>query len=210
MIAHIIEELQVKSIWRRSLPQTESIHGICVKTDHRHIIRRCSNFLSIFDVETILAIWSFTVFDFATEFNGYGKVTSLDFPRVAVFEPVVRIFNLIAVFDFLLEHTVLVADSVAVSRVIQSCKRIQETSRQSTETTITQSGVRLFVFDKIDVDVHVIEDFFDFFFNSKIDEIVAQSSSHQEFSRKIIQLLCRLFLIGVSCCHPSRHNQFLN
>ena len=69
-----------------------------------------------------------------------------DFPRIAIAPPVIGILHLIPVFYPLLKHSVLVADAVAVSGIVERCKRIQETRGESTETAVPKPGIRFFIF----------------------------------------------------------------
>ena len=62
-------------------------------------------------------------------------------PRVAVSLPIVCGFGLESVIDALLEQAVLIAYSVAVQRKIKRCRTVQEASRKSAQTAVTESGV---------------------------------------------------------------------
>lgn len=46
-------------------------------------------------------------------------VNSLDLPRVAIAEPVVRDFDLVAILDNLLKNSVIVADAVSPCGIVQ-------------------------------------------------------------------------------------------
>ena len=87
-------------------------------------------------------------------------------------EPVVRIFNLVTIFNVLLEHTVLVADTVSVSRVFECSKGIKETCCETTETTVAKTCIRFFIFNKVIVDVHSLENFLNLVHDTRVNKVV--------------------------------------
>ena len=123
-------------------------------------------------------------------------------------KPVIRILYLVAVFYALFKHTIFVADSVAVSRIVQSCKRIEEAGSKAAKTTVTKTCIRLFVFDHIKVYIHFLQNFFYRIFDSCIYKVVAKGTSHKELCRQVIKLLYRFFVIFCTGCHPVWHNNF--
>ena len=208
LVLHVVEELKVKAVRTRRLPETECIDGIVAEPDDRHIIRSGSDFFRVLQIEPVLSVRCLSVFDFTAEFDGYCKVASLYFPRITVAEPVVRIFNLLAVFDVLLEHTVFIADSVSVARILQRCKAVEETGSKTSKTTVAQTCIRLFILDDIEIDAHTLQDFDNQIFYLCINEVVAQCTSHEEFRTQVVQLFCRFFLINTASFHPLRHDDF--
>lgn len=62
-------------------------------------------------------------------------------PRIAETQPIVRLFELEPIANQLLEDTVLIAQSITVRGDSQRCHRVQEARRQTTETSVTQTGV---------------------------------------------------------------------
>ena len=65
--------------------------------------------------------------------------------------------DLTTVADFLTEQTVFVVNAVTDSRHVQSSQRVDEASSQTTQTTVTQSHVRLFFTQIGDVDAQILE-----------------------------------------------------
>ena len=208
VVFHVVKKLKIKAVWRRSLPETQCVYSFCTVTDDRHIIRSSCNLLCIFYIKAWLTVWSFSVADVSAKLYGNSKVRTFDFPRVAVGKPVIRIFNLVAVFYALFKHTIFVADSIAVSRIIQSCKRIEEAGSKTTKTTVSKTCIRLFVFDHIKVNVHFIKNFFYRVFDSCIYKVIAKSTSHKKLCRQVVKLLYRFFVVFCTGCHPVWHNNF--
>ncbi len=63
-------------------------------------------------------------------------------PRIAVALPVIRAFNLRALFEALPEQTVLIVQTVARSGLTHIRHGIQETGCQTTQAAITQRRIR--------------------------------------------------------------------
>ncbi|CAH0298618.1 hypothetical protein SRABI106_03710 [Rahnella aquatilis] len=63
-------------------------------------------------------------------------IVTLEFPRVTVFQPVIRRFFLLTVDDALRKHTVFIPDAVTAPRQRQRRQRIKETGRQSSESAV--------------------------------------------------------------------------
>ena len=96
-----------------------------VVADDGVIIRDCQDRLVIFLYKMSL---SCTVVIFYTDISPEAHflciLRTAKLKGVAVFEPVVRLFYLVAVFDFLLKHSIAVTDPASVSCISQSSKGI--------------------------------------------------------------------------------------
>ena len=111
------------------------------------------------------------------------------FKRIPVFEPVVRFFYLITIFDLLLEHSVPVPNTAAIGRISQSCQGVQETGGQPSQTSISQRWVWFLILDDVQINAHLIQSFFDFLIGRHIDQIISKGASQQEFHRHIVDHL---------------------
>src|SRR5262249_22106456 len=85
----------------------------------------------------------------AVEFYVHGLVWTLDLPRVWTPKPIVRQFMLPAVLDGLLENAVFIPQAIAHRRDLHCRHRIQKTSRETPQTTVTQTGVG-FLFQQLE------------------------------------------------------------
>lgn len=81
--------------------------------------------------------------DASEEVDGYHVLGTRDLPRVAEAQPVVRLLELPAVLDALLEDAVVVAQAVAVRREADRGHRVEEARRQTPETAVAQTRVLL-------------------------------------------------------------------
>ncbi len=75
------------------------------------------------------------------KFNLVGRFWALEFPDVAIAQPIVGVFNLLAVFYGLLKHAVFVTDAVTGRRDCHGGHGVQETGCQTSQTTVTQGRV---------------------------------------------------------------------
>ncbi|MNE78779.1 hypothetical protein D3C80_1752140 [compost metagenome] len=80
-----------------------------------------------------------------------------EFPRVTVFQPIIRRLHLLAIDDVLFEHAIFVADTVTPARQRQRGQRIQEAGSQPTQTAIAQARIVLFLKQFTQVQTHLIE-----------------------------------------------------
>jgi hypothetical protein len=65
-------------------------------------------------------------------------------PRIEV-KPVIRNLNLVPIHNFLFENTITVSQSITPSWVVEGRQRVQKTSSQSTETTVSKGSIVLLV-----------------------------------------------------------------
>ena len=121
-----------------------------------------------------------------------------DLPRVAVAEPIIRPFHLVAVLDPLPEDAVFVAYSIAVSGQSQRCHRIEETSGQPSQPAVAQPGVP-FQFDQffqvqallrnMKVLAQLLDRLLAGVVQIQVDQTRIQRSANEELQRKIINPL---------------------
>jgi hypothetical protein len=81
---------------------------------------------------------------------------SWEFPGIEI-KPVVRNLNLVPVNNFLLEDTIAVSQSITPSWVVEGCQGVQETSSQSTETTISKCSIVLLVDNVFDTETKILK-----------------------------------------------------
>ncbi len=65
--------------------------------------------------------------DLPVKFDHILHVDSLDLPGIAIAEPVIRYFALIAISDYLSENAIVISNTIPPSLVIERGHRIQET-----------------------------------------------------------------------------------
>lgn len=86
----------------------------------------------------------------------HGDVLSGELPGVEV-KPVIRHFNLIAIDDLLLEDSVSVTQTVTPGGEIKRSQAIQEAGSQTTQTTVSESGIVLLADDILNAESEIGE-----------------------------------------------------
>ncbi len=125
------------------------------------------------------------------------------FQGIAVLKPVVRDFLLIAVYDLLLEHAVVITDAGAVGRVIEGRQGIQEAGCKSSQTAVAQCRIGLLVFDGIDLEAQFLQGFLDGTVGHQVDGVVAEGTAHKEFHGHVNDCLGVLIFKGLLGLHPA-------
>ena len=145
----------------------------------------------------------------AIEMYMLGILIPAELQGISVGEPVVRHLLLIAVYDLLLEHTVMITDAAAVGGIVESRQRIQEACCQSAQTAVTQSRVGLLVLNGVDLEAQLLEGFLDGFIGHQVDGVIAECAAHQEFHGQIDQGLGILLFKCLLCLHPAVNDLIL-
>ena len=124
-------------------PQSQCIDCFSAVADNRSIVGDSDDFIGINPVTCRFSVLN-QFFNGTAEINDDFVIRTFEFPRIAVSQPVVRKFDLIAVFNFLIKNSVIVTDSVTESRDFQSGKRIEKTGSQTSQSAVSQTGVDFF------------------------------------------------------------------
>ena len=150
VIITAVERIQLEVYDRLRIPDTKCIYHMIIVAYDWIIIRNCHNRLIILLFEMNIACLVVIFYtDISTETHFFGILRSSKLKRITIFEPVIRGLYLIAIFDLLLEHTVTVTDTAAISCVSECCKGIQEAGCQTAKTAITKCRIRFLVLDGI-------------------------------------------------------------
>ena len=147
---------------------------------------------------------SLVIFDsyISAEMYLFGILRTTKLEWIAFLKPCIRNLNLISVSDFLFEHTITVTDSAAICTISKCCKGVKEACCKSSQTTVSKCRIRFLIFDTVKVKSQLFESFFYFTVSAKVDQVVSESTSHQEFHGHIVYDLRILFVISFLCCKP--------
>ena len=108
----------------------------------------------------------------AIEVNSSSVFRTFQFPRIAIAKPVIRILNLSAVFDMLIEHAVFVSNTVSQNRQLQIGTAVQKTSCQSSQASIAQAGILLHLSSLFHADAKILQGLTDRIFQLQIQNRV--------------------------------------
>ena len=112
---------------RNRSPQTKHVAVMCIVTRDRCVIRDCKNCLSLL-LDILLHPLCVCFHTATSEVDHIANISPFDFPRIAIREPVIRIFDLPPIYDSLLEHAVVVPNAIPKSYIT---RRISDYHRHS-------------------------------------------------------------------------------
>ena len=102
---------------RLGVPQAERINRTVVVADNRHVIGNRHDRLIIFLDKLFLAVFLLGHADIAAKLDFHAVFRPADFKGIAVFQPFIRLFHLIAINNFLFKNTIAIANAAAIGRV---------------------------------------------------------------------------------------------
>lgn len=123
MVVSSIELTEVKLIARARAPKSEIVSVEGVEAWNGSVVSLSNYDFTTFPVSSLYSS-VLVLLDVTVEANLVGDVGSLNLPRVASGEPVVGLLHLVAIYDSLLEDTVVVPDTIAPGRDFKSGQRI--------------------------------------------------------------------------------------
>ena len=128
-------------------------------------------------------------FDPAAETDGVIVFGPLEFPRIAVGEPVLRGFLLPAAADDLAEQAVIVTDAVAMCGDFQRRHAVHEAGGEAPEAAVAERGVGLDAAQLGQIDAELLERLGHRLHDPEIGHGVEQQSADQEFQREVVDAL---------------------
>ena len=114
----------------------------------------------------------------SAELHLTGIFRTLQFEWITIAQPVIRHLTLVAVYDLLLKHTIVVMDTCTIGRIAKGGQRIQEAGSQSTQTTVTKSRIRLLILNGIDVITQFIQCLLHGIIGAQVDQVITQCTTH--------------------------------
>ncbi len=202
---------QLKAVDRFRVPDPKRVDDAVLVADDRNIVRDGTD-RGIILVDETVAAGRGIILDagVAAEADLLRMLRALQLERVAVLQPVVRHFLLIAVLDLLSEHPVVVADAAAVGVVAAGGQRIHEAGGQPAESTVAQRRVRLLILDRVDIEAQLVQRFLHILVFPEVEQIVAQCPADQEFHRKVVDDLVLLLPEPLAGIHPLVDDRILD
>ena len=123
MVISSVKFIKLKICDRFCIPHTQCVYDMISISYDRHIIRNRQNrliiFLHKFCFSRLRVIFKP---DIPSEADFFCIFFSSDLERITFFEPVIRHFHLIPVFNLLFKHAVTITNAASISRIIQCCK----------------------------------------------------------------------------------------
>ena len=211
LIITFIERIQLEVVDCFCIPYTQCIYYIVIVTNDRNI-KRDRTYRLISFLDKFVAFCCFIVFytDIAAKFYFFCIFRTTQLKWITVFQPVIRHFYLITVFDFLFEHTIAVTDTAAVCCITKCCQRVKEACSQTAKTAVSKCCIRFLVFDHVQVKAQLFQSFFYFFVLCQVDHVISKGTSHQELHGHIINHFRVFFFVNFLGFHPVVNDRILD
>ncbi len=182
------KEVHINRLGRAGVPEPEDVHMIRPVTGDLHIIGHGLHHGSVL-VDGMQIPVGPELPDRAAEgdllcLGGLGEQ-----PGSAQVLPMVGELHLLALHDFLLEQTQLVADRVAGSGNLQGGHGIQIASRQPSKTAVAQRRVRFHLEDIPRLESQRFQCLLELREHPKVICVLHQAPAHQEFHGQVMHLL---------------------
>ena len=185
-----------------SAPQAQRVDRVVVIADDGHIIRDGADRRILFVDTFQAAVFVRAHVGIAAEADIDSLVDFLDFPGIAVDQPVVRQFYLLVVDDALVEQAVLIADAVAMARQLQRRQGVDEAGSQPPQSPIPQARIAFGRDDLIQVPAQIFQALATDVVHVDAQEIRFQKAADEEFDGEIIDLFNLLFGIDFIRADP--------
>ena len=123
MVFSSVKCIQFKVCDCLCIPDTQCIDYVVAISYDRHIIWNSKyGFIIFLNKVILLGFFIILYTDRTTKANLFGIFITANFKWISIFQPVIRYFYLITVFNLLFEHTITVANSTSISRITKRCQ----------------------------------------------------------------------------------------
>jgi hypothetical protein len=142
-VVALVEVLEVEVAAGLGRPQAHVVHRAGVVAGDRVVVGHGHDVVGLDPLVAFLAVLVGELDHAAVELDLVEHLGPREFPGVAVAQPVVRVLDLLAVLDALVEHAVFVADAVAVAGDAHGRHRIEEAGGEPAEAAVAERRVGL-------------------------------------------------------------------
>ncbi len=204
-IVAIGKSAQVQAVLAAGAPGAQGIDAAALKAHHRHVIGHRLHHPGIDEGIGGTAI---------PDLGGHGafKADVKDilhvrhFPDVAVLQPVIRQFHLLAAGQFLAEEAILIADGAAHGRQIQRRQRIHKAGGQPPQPAVAQAGLRLLIDDVLPGQAQFRQRLGVVLGAQQAQGVVKQQPAQQKLNGHVVHALAAGLFISLPGVHPALHD----
>ena len=204
-IAAFTEAVQVQLLRAPGGPHAQRVHHRCVVADHGHVVRHRFHGVVVAGHIVLFAV-DLDLFHMAAEVHLAGVLHHGGLPHVAVVQPAVGQFHLLAVHDALAEQSVFIADGAAHGRQVQAAQAVQEACGQAAQAAVAQSGFRFFLQHVLDIDAQFLQGLGIFLGGQQVQHVAVHAAAHQVFDAQVIKALALLLFPGFAAGHHLLHD----
>jgi hypothetical protein len=139
----------------------------------------------------------------AAELHVAAPLRPCDLPGIAIPQPLVRLLDLPAVDDFLLEDSELVADAVPQRGHFERRERIDEAGRETAEATVAEARLIFRRQQLLEVEAEFRHGRPRVVVDAEVDEVVAEMRPHQELGGEVADRSRALLGVGGGGRNPA-------
>ena len=183
----LVEVGEVELVYGLRAPEAEGVHGVAV-ADDRQIVRNALDLLRRLPAP-LLAALGIGIDDASAEMHDLRMLGALHLPGIAVLEPGIGLFDLVAVDDLLAEDAVVVSKAVAGAGDVEGGHGIEVARGEAPEAAIAEAGVGLVVAKIVPVDAVVLEGFAAELVGLEVDDVVPEKPPHEELEAQVVDAL---------------------
>ena len=188
--AQVIALVEGVHVYFRALcaPEAQDADSLAVLAGDHHIIGYGVDFLRVLYIDAVIAVLP-VIDDFAFEADIDALLLARDEPNFAAGKPEIGHLGLPAVNKLLLEDTVFIENGVAHSKISIGCKRIEIARRETAETAVAETRVRLAVIELVELYAEIFECLLHNGNEIEVIERVLERASHEELHAHIVHAL---------------------
>jgi hypothetical protein len=201
-VVAVVEEGEVEVLGGPGLPEAQVVDGVVAIAGDRVVVGDAEDGFIVDPAgeETALAFFHF---DAAAEMDfelGFG---ALDFPGIAVAQPVVGFLDLVAVADFLAEDAVIVADAVAVAGKLEGGEGVEEAGGEAAEAAVAETGVAFDVAQEVPGEAQLLHGLADGIVELEIDDVIAHGAADEVLHGEVVGALGAGLVVGDGGADPA-------
>ena len=185
------EEVHIQRVGALGVPQAQGVHLVAAITGDEHIPGYGDHRVISGVLGMIAAVVVPTGRDLAAEADLHRVFIAGDQPALRSGTPVVGYLGLSAVLKLLPENAQLIANGIAGGRQAQGSHAVHVAGRQSAQTAVAQTRIRLCLENVRSIPAQVLQSPGEGFGNAQVEGVFHQASAHEKFHGHIMDFLLR-------------------
>ncbi|OQA24790.1 MAG: hypothetical protein BWY59_02034 [Verrucomicrobia bacterium ADurb.Bin345] len=200
-IIAVVEKFQVELFRRLGLPEAEVVHGVVAVTRDGNVVGNADDHLAVHPLREEAAV-VILVHDPAAETDFELVFGALDFPGVAMAQPVVRFLHLVSVADLLAEDAVIVSHAIAVAGQFHRRQRIEVARGETPQASVPEAGIALQVAQVVPIQPELLHRPRHVGIHAQVDDVAAHRAADQVLHGQVVHPLDVLFVVGLARLDP--------
>ena len=201
-----VEGLEVEGVDGLRLPQAQQVGGAVPVAEDRRVVGDPAHDPLRQPADGVPALLVGPRLGVAAEAHAHGDLRARDLPGVPEGQPLVRLLDLPAVVDELVEDAELVADAVAERRDLQRGERVHVAGGQTPEAPVAEARLLLLGEDLVEVVAELGHGLPGLVLEAEVQQGVPEVGPEQELGGEVADGAARLLVVGLARRHPPVHH----